>query len=543
MDYFFSLDFFGSSPGFSVENRSKYSSVFGVLMSLTCISISFIIGKRSIENFIYKSGADISASETMLNSTVEIPVRNMKVAYGISEVYPDLTPEGVLKLKEKAIPFDNLGNEFQRPLLINADRDPHELKLNQDENQLEKCKPELFDKPKLNNLTLFWAFCPPSKFMNKTVYKDENQVFKYQGIMFNQNFLKLFENSSIMASVTFLKRLVFPDNYTHPYQELWDTSFIPLDKGKTTVYSLKFQKHVISTSLDNLIVSENSYSYFELHSIEKIVEVDISSGLGKSLEFISQEDGLMFPRLILIYDIHSYQINIDIKYHGINDLISDLGGTFGIVSFFIQIISSYFSDIMLQTFIINNSFDFHSFEKENDNSANSISAVSKGQAKCLKTPQNENNVQSCLSSTLRNYSIENREILSKRKLQKKNVKMGSWDVFLNMFISKSNLNGKHEIIRKALDLTSSIISFPNLLRCILNFYVMKRLMLGSYSKYAIHPSLNIDSPESINYLDLMEKDVSFDTWQSLEIPRIEENKVLTEEITQRIFEIATISNS
>lgn len=163
---------------------------------------------------------------------------------------------------------------------------------------------------------------------------------------FEKNFDKMIIDGSMdtkksfitLVDIVYNEAIINVENPINIYIRNTIKSRIPVDFDKLSVYLIKLMRE--SFEIKGSMLSSKSAQKQDFYTVLKI------ESLGK----VDQDAEGLFPILTFIIDFDSTQISMFINYLDEGDLISSIGGTFGFIMLFGEILNSQVSSILYVVF-------------------------------------------------------------------------------------------------------------------------------------------------------------------------------------------------
>lgn len=375
----------------------------------------------------------------------------------------------------------------------------------------------------------------------------------------NKVLSKLREKYKFVEIVLYYKDLYLsPDNYNIPFKKYWKIQSFVLNTARLQIIQLYLQDNII-------IKSHQKFLFPHEETFNKTSKHEVWSIPAEYFDEIDDPNNHLFELQFL----KSYNKNIiEIRYYSFDDIISVFGGTFGVISSFIQSIFLIFAHFFLKKKMINDVFDFHettfdqskSREYYNIPSIQSIKVRRKGIAplsnieilndsKYLRNdhlflrvkPQivpSDKIIMNSNSNNLNEGSINDgkqendnesincegdskvNEVIADFKniiRSKKKIKISCCEIFLAMakFHFGWKLTNKQILINKSNQLIEENLEYTSFIKMSLDFHMLRNILIEKdYIEYTSFPSININSDNAISRLADLELNTSKRTWDN-----------------------------
>jgi hypothetical protein len=342
------VDIMGPSPAINFEGQVRYRTVIGSLFTVVCFIIAISSISSTISSAIYKVNPSsyvntVFDDKSILLNRTGFPMFINILSFDINTF--QFTP----------IPK----NEFGYPGYASINTNLTGFFLKEPNRSLIDCDDTVFgdynsgfisekshlSKPEIDYLKSISICLPPGDtLINTAVDAEDWGLIPFPLVMF-KDVLKKYPYVAI--KFTWRNMLLTPNNYTNYYKRIWKEYFFIADTSKQ--YYFKFD-------LENYHLAKDQSVFL----LQDVVETDIING-------VKIEPWITLNRQIndqdwfaaVIFNKSNLSTDALIKYTSLNDIISDFGGSFGILFSIFSILLSFVVDRRYDLHLIDNVFKFY----------------------------------------------------------------------------------------------------------------------------------------------------------------------------------------
>lgn len=329
------FDAFAQRVTLTVEGRDSFPTYFGVLWTLCSFIASNYLLFNTYSSYFLQNNPTIF-TEKRVNDKFYVPIRNNHeetVTFEAERLYPNL-------LKMNRLHFA----ECPKALITSLSNDSI-TELNYENLEL-----------KSPNTT---CLMPSIVKIGMAEYIEANSSLAY--IPFSREILQnmnddlggTFSNPKLITliDVNTYQTVIKGDDLSNLLTREKRRFRIPVDQDLTSLYSIKISRESYSISGSAFLNSMNQKS----RNYYSILRVD---PLGK----LKKTDA--FPQIGFLIEYDSTYILTTVKYLDESDLISSIGGTFGLTLLFGGLLNSILSGCLYEAYLINNYFNLYSYKDQ-----------------------------------------------------------------------------------------------------------------------------------------------------------------------------------
>lgn len=497
------FDFLGSKPELFIKSKPNHKTMIGSIFSLIAVFITVYLCKSSIESMIKRIDPKMSSIYKVSTDGYLIGPYHFPMILGMSYGKINLQSSNLLEVTSF---FPNTTNQFFFPSVDKLNRTSGGISFENNPQKMIPCKSSFLHPDTgltANEVTIKNGFCLPNSYNKFRMMKSLDQGYISASIMITRT--SMMNNKDLILTLSYARNILDPSNFTHPFQTVWDVIPLGVSNSSISIYTIRVENQIISTNQNMFLYSiGKSYNSSTITTIQKQMELDATS-VNKVItdfpELGSKVDRI--PYTILMFDYNSLDVYIDLTYYGINDLLSDIGGTLSIVMSIMQLILSFYNELEFNSYMLNSCFEFH----ETANSAIDIERAITNflPAKNRISIDSENRSQQCLIKDLNNSLFVK---LNSRKQVTVNIK----DMLKLKFICTKQLKPHQKILNLCLITLDHAREFPFLINSLIELKLIKDIIFGAnFKRFAQLPSLNISKRGSEQFLE--ELIVSFDKYK------------------------------
>jgi hypothetical protein len=328
LNYFLSLDSMG--PGFvlNIDGKETYRTLFGTFFTIIAVIISIFTVWGSLESVLYKTNPNIYSSSVYDDEPLSLNNTSLKFYITVLNFNMENFTYSVINKEEfKLNPVyfimkaNNSGAYFISNFTLLDDCGDSIFK---DYNNGFVSEKEHLSQESVEGMRKN-AYCLPD--INYTIGSNLQEQ-----IMFSVDFVygiykQAFEKyENIVIRFTYQTVMVNPDNFTNYYNYAWKDSYFLLKRNKMELYQFNIEKMRLSKDQTTFIFSDE---------IDKELINGINLVQSASLDKTATDKDSMFS-ISLFKNNLSTKTNI--KYKSFNDVISDFGGSFGVLFPLLQVI-------------------------------------------------------------------------------------------------------------------------------------------------------------------------------------------------------------
>ena len=334
------------------------------------------------------------------------------------------------------------------------------------------------------------------------------------------NILDQLSAYSNYTSNMFLLIMYYPQTYLTPGNNAkfytkrleWQLFFLSPETSK--MYNIDFQRKITNKIFNTFYYDNNQIDYF--YSMDKNYltgEVDT-----KYMNYLPGGK----PSLILYINKTIYTRIYYFKFTTLNDIISNIGGSFELIYLMLSILNSIFTNFSYHAFLLNSIFKFHTSKDSHEKTVTILRNYSKYlkdydliEKKTFHDLTNRKlNVSREVAkdeNVVNNKNVINKStqhvINSEYKLRiglleiikgRHSYKVSSYDVFiakLNDIIGKTTI--KDKLILLSSTIVQQSLDYNTIVKCVLDIETLKDLVIDEdFTNYLTFPSLNISKPTS-----------------------------------------------
>lgn len=541
-----SFDAVGPRPELNYKGNSRYSSIIGVILTISAFFLALVTIKFTLISFHGKINPDVFITENFDEDRV-VNLNNTNYQFFINVVYLDnKTFEHVnINLSEYQSPhilyteFDGMAYNISRL----ADMVPCEDEMFMDYNS-GFFSPNLYTQEEVKRIKSFSLCLSDSinlSLKSRSNRKDLLQIaFPFESY---KNLIKRYDIVGVMLN--YKQTVLNPNKINNFYSELWKQEIYYIDLHYLNYHRLDLENYSI--------LKDNTMFLFSNEEEKQIVNGKKfylwMNLINKRLPWYDYASVIIIAKLEM-------STNALIKYKSFNDVLSGFGGSFEIIRVLFEFMGIQIMKSFYYTSIINKMFKFHESRMQGQNANKIIYRKNISfEAKNTKTNDlnnnhiNNNNINDQLK--IKNFpSITNNEIntfnrkivelenstdrksfrsnlgvsmLSRCSREDKDVKLryenylknrkikkiGWRDYFMYSlssscfkYIPKNNIRLKCKILDTCYKLIERNSDLSNLLKLGTSLDFIKKLLFLKNERNILNSlSLNINNSKSLKFLD------------------------------------------
>jgi hypothetical protein len=346
------FDFMGPTANFNINGNDNYKTYIGALLSIATIILTLITTYSTIDSTFNKTNPNVFTSSVYESDMLTF--NNSNFQFYISLIYLDNQTFKFNPIKREEILFfpifasvhsNNTGLYYESDYLSFVNCSESFFK---DYNSGSISNSEYYSKQQINDLQVN-SFCLPE--MNYTLInsiKDESLV---NIIFLFEAFKSVIEKYPIIfIQINWKTLLLNPNNFTNPYEMVWKNYIIPIKKNYVSYYNLNIESYSVIKDQTAFLFSD------EINGNE-------ISGTGVT-EFLNLDNPTPMQGLFACLNISKQNLSTQtfIKYSSWNDVLSDFGGSFGILYPVVSLLLRLLVTKYYELDIIDNIYDFYNSE-------------------------------------------------------------------------------------------------------------------------------------------------------------------------------------
>ena len=470
------LDLFGIKPGLTIENLSKFKSVQGIVITIIAIAITFIAALSPVNNWLYGLNPSI-VQETKLNkgSTFIGGIKN-PILFGIRCL--NIKTMNELDLGDMNI-FRSLIPQPKITQIIVRGKEKELIDIFLDRCETKSMGGNLLGYPINSSL-----YCLTKEI---ELYDKENGdyssrlLIQYEREKFNEI---LYGNPLARCGISIISQNTYLDasDYNNFIQyDILGEELMTKPSPEIIFQTLTFKKQTYKKKLplfssspyDERIYSTLDRSYTRLSIIPPLFVVD------------------MLPIMVITFEFSKKEEIFNLKYLEFQDLLSIIGGTFGLVISSLRVFSEGLNTIPMKAKIMNSIFKFYKekeFEKDEKKLSNRIEQQNKETVENPEIDKNKGNKTS-------------KEVIINKSKTKIPDRIGTFEIYkitLKSFC-KSRLNKREEVIKLIEEFIANSSNLENISKLSYIVTQLSNVVFGSsFAKYVGPPELNLEK-ENIDF--------------------------------------------
>ena len=537
------FDLVGVKPSFKINQLQNQQTYLGLLFTILIGVFTFLNSKDSISNYIYSTYPQISEEYATESTDLKFDFEN-KNPVMFSYAYLDTKT-----FKINYVPHDS---SISTPIINYLDFKENEVEY-KGLYFTEKCNMTDIEILSKNDTFTggieddYWkeikknavrSYCFPK---NNNTYANSDNQNNGRTIMINvhSNILDQLSAYSNYTSKMFLLIMYYPQTYLTPGNNAkfytkrleWQLFFLSPETSK--MYNIDFQRKTTNKIFSTYFFDNNQLDYF--FSMDKnYLTGEVET---KYMNYLPGGK----PSLILYINKTIYTKIYNFKFTTLNDVISNIGGSFELIYLMLSIVNSVLTKFSYHAFLLNSIFKFHTsndlhektatilrnyskYFKEHDvNEKKTYHDLSEREINVSREVPNNENVENkrntknlMIKSTQQTINTDYKlrigllEIIKGRN----SYKISSYDAFiarLNDIIGKTTIKDNLILLSSSIDQQS--LDFNAIVKSVLDIETLKDLVVDEdFANYLTFPSLNISKPtSSIKMLSKLTTKLNYDS--------------------------------
>ena len=537
MNILSNLDLFGIQPSLTINNVTKFKSIQGFLITLIAISITILAAVSPVNNWLYRLNP-IIVQETKLNP------ESVLIGGSKNPIYLGFRCVDIMTTVNFSMgQLDVLNKQISPPSVTHIVLENGGLKSKKEIN-FDKCDQDGFLMGYAINSSLF-CLSDEIELYNRNSNNDSSFLL----VQFDRSdYTDLFYASSgANCGISLMYHNTYLDSSDYDqYVKLDFTAEEIMAKPSPEVLfqTLTFKKQAFRKKLP--LMSASSY------------EEQIYSTLDRSTPRAQINPPSFFesqtPIMLLTLEFSAKQDTYYIKYFEFEDLVSTIGGTFGLIITLLRVVSSQLNIFPLKAHTMNSIFKYYRFEPSKSMSSKS---KIKDEPKEMNIKQAVNDIQRIDENCEIKENIGNesklprrftiiKDLLNQTSKDKVYETISSYDLFKIKKKFKKSLPTKENFIYHLEEYIMNSSNIVNISKYSYFLNELSRIVLGSsFSKYLGPQEFNLDSEANLNFFNEINETIfsnRTDFKANEELTGLAENKETNDIIKNYIIDKFEISN-
>lgn len=383
MDLLLRIDLVGPRPLIKIEGNQRYSTFVGVFLTLTIVGVTLFTIRDIITNWYNQTNPVITTRydqnylsdnfttfsfEEQINSFPQNMNNQIYLNSNQTNVYFSLISVNPITLQSSVIPREAIPDLYIYQLSPYFFQNAQYLDLSSlNKTRLESClnHPEVTG---ISNSLKNKYFCIPLNTTNPIYhFKDGNIQAPILTIPYSKQLSSFLQPLSSVAMIAYLHQTIIDvTNPQKPYFKRYSQYIFPISKSSMTVNYVNMQYNKIESYTSSLLYqNEDNFQTTGVSDYGVKYSVEIPNN--------SLIDGV--PLLSILFDYNDITKVTSIKYVGLDQVISQLGGTFLVYLIIGQALSFLLTINQFESHVINNIFKFHKYINGNERYSFGIGAI------------------------------------------------------------------------------------------------------------------------------------------------------------------------
>jgi hypothetical protein len=326
--FLFSLDIMGPSIALNFDGRENYRTGLGTFFTFGTLIICLFTISGSLESVFYKTNPNVYSSSAYDDEPLLLNNTSLKFYITVLSLDTEtFTYTPINKNETNLIPTYNLLKNNRSGSYYTSNQAP-----------LVDCGDSVFkdyntgfvsEKAYLSQDTIEEikrdAYCLPD--IDYTIGTNSKEQIMFNiGFNYGLYIKALQKYDNIIIQFTYRTILVNPDNFTNYYNQVWKDANILIKPNKINVYQFNIEKYKLNKDQTKFIFSDE-------------INTDLINGkdltLLGSLDTVKSDD---YNILSISFIKNNISTKTNVKYKSFNDVISDFGGSYGVLFPFFQFI-------------------------------------------------------------------------------------------------------------------------------------------------------------------------------------------------------------
>ena len=344
------LDLFGIQPGLTINNMGKFKSIEGFLITIIAISITIVAALTPVKNWLYRLNPLIVQETKLNNGSTFIGGKTNPIYFGIrcldiSKI--DNINLGSINLKDSQVPQPKITQIIVKDGSIIQNKDIF----------LDRCDSEKRDDYLVGYSINTTLYCLSDKveLYDRNNGSDSSRLLilyerqKFQNILYSNPFANcgvtvIYQNSYLDAT-----------NYDNFVQfDVSSEEMMAKPSPELLFQTLTFKKQTYKKTLP--LFSKSSYD----ERIYSTLDRSYTRALIKPPKFIANN----VPIFVFTFEFSKKEDIFNLKYFEFQDLVSTIGGTFGLIISLLRLFSLEMNKFPMKAKIMNSVFKFYKKNKD-----------------------------------------------------------------------------------------------------------------------------------------------------------------------------------
>ena len=496
------LDLFGIQPGLTLNCLAKFKSIQGFLITILAIAITIVAALSPVNNWLYRLNPLI-VQETKLNTgSTFIGGKQNPLFFGLRCVNVNKILTGVNNLGAMSIEGERIPQPSIKQLIVKNGQ-----LFQENEIFLDKCESKSKEDFVVGYNTVHDLYClnDEIELYDRKNGRDSSRLL----VMYDRKmFYKIYNDQYANCGVSILYQNSYLDasNYDNFLQfDISSEEVMAKPSPEFLFQTLTFKKQTFRKKLPMFSSSSNEervYSTLDRsYSRLTIKPPEIAANL--------------FPIMAFTFEFSKKEDIFNLKYFEFEDLLSTIGGTFGLIISLLRVFALELNKIPMKAQIMNSIFKFYKVKENNAGSSNIIDG--------RNTVINQQHDLSQRKNFLK-------QIINNKAKTKSSDSIGTFDLYKLKIknLCKRKLTNREEFIES---LEKYVINSSNIENMSKLYYIVAQLskvLIGpSYAKFIGPPEVNLDKTNG-DFFDL-NKEVIFEN--NVDYHDLDDLNKITEDLT------------
>ena len=457
------LDLFGIQPGLTIDNVSKFKSVQGFLITVLAISITIAAALSPVKNWLYRQ-SPLIVQETKLNKESSfIGGKTNPIYFGIRcmdiSKFSNLSNLGATNIEQLQIPPPKV----TQIVLVNGNTVQNQINLDRCDKGINLLGFSLVDQ----------LYCLNDEI--ELYDKDNGETSSRLLIQYDRPAFRdiLYGNplSSCGISIIYQNTYLDASNYDN---------FIQFDVSSEELMVKPEPELIFQT----LTFKKQTYRKKQPLFSGSPYDERIYSALDRSYVRASVKPPILFekivPIMVFTFEFSKKEEIFNLKYFEFQDLISTIGGTFGLIISLLRVFSGELNKFPMKAKIMNSIFKFYKVKEAEPQKKISIQLQNK----------NTNETELQKRTTFLKDALTNK---SKERIPDK---IDIFDLYKlkAKVVCKRKLSNREEFIQSMEEFVINSSNIESMSKISYIVTQLSNLLIGpTFSKYVGPPELNLEN--------------------------------------------------